>query len=370
MAEDYYDILGVSKNASQDEIKRAYRKLAMELHPDRNPSKEATEKFKKINESYAVLSDPEKRKQYDMYGPDSFSQHFTQEDIFRNFDIDEVLRNMGFNFGFGNEGTVFDMFGFGTQKGRAADIGSSILEHISVTLKEAAKGTEKKIAVNHIKACDSCSGSGAEKGSRIIRCERCNGTGQQKTTRKTPFGIMQSISTCSKCGGSGKDFEKPCRKCGGRGVIRGQDKIDVKIPKGVSTGSRLRVRGMGDMGMDGAGDLYLDIHVQNDKTFNRDGDDLHVDVHVPFYTAALGGDVTVPTLDGEEKITIPEGTQTGSIISLKGKGMPVFDSAKYGNEVVHVIVDTPTKLSAEQRELLEKFAGIEKGHASSRKKWF
>ena len=373
MSKDYYEVLGVKKSASQDEIKAAYRSLAMKYHPDKNvdkspeEKKKIEEKFKEINESYAVLSDPEKRQSYDMYGSESFHQRYSQEDIFRNFNIDEILRNMGFNFGSG-EGNIFDMFGFGNMgQQRNVDAGNDILARVNVSLQEAAHGIEKTIYVPHLKECGRCHGSGAEPGTSIVRCDKCNGTGQQRTTRRTPFGVMQTITTCAKCGGSGKAFDKPCRNCAGHGKQKEQDKIQVKIPKGVDTGSRLRLKGMGDYGHDRIGDLYVDVIVSEDKTFRREGDDIRTELHIPFYVAALGGSAKVKTLEGEETIKIEPGTQHRDIIALRGKGMPRLNSSSYGDEIVEVRVDVPRKLNSEQRDLLEKFRDSDSGKVTKDK---
>ena len=363
MAKDYYETLGVKKGASQDEIKAAYRKLAMQLHPDRNKEKGAEEKFKEVNAAYAVLSDPQKRSQYDAYGDVGFHQHFSEEDIFRNFNVEDVFRSMGINFGFGGgDDSIFNFFG--GMPGRNVDRGSDILARVDITLQEAAKGTEKKMTVTHTKACDKCDGMG---GNGLRKCEHCGGAGQQRQTRRTPFGIMQTVSTCQQCGGSGKSYEKECRTCNGNGRVTGSDKIDVRIPKGVDTGMRLRVKGMGDFGRDGTGDLYVEMRVQNDKNFTRKGDDLYTDLHVPFYTAALGGKATVQTLDGEHTVTIEPGTQTGDTIFLKGKGMPHIDTSSYGNEIINIVVDIPKRLNNEQKELLEKFRGSEGGSGPKRR---
>jgi molecular chaperone DnaJ len=358
MAEDYYKVLGISKDASIDDIKRAYRELALKFHPDRNKSKEAEEKFKEINEAYAVLSDPAKREQYDAYGPDQFNQRFTQEDIFRNFNIDDIFKSMNIDFGLDSDSLFGNIFGFPGARQRQ-EAGRDILARVDVTLREAATGIQKAILVRNIARCDACHGSGADQSAKIIECQNCGGTGQLKMTRRTPFGVMQTITTCSKCGGAGKIPSKACRVCNGTGRRNVEKRITVTIPKGVETGRRLRVRGMGDFGSGAAGDLYIDVNVLPDRVFKRVGDDLHVDLPLPFYVAALGGEAAVPTIEGEKKVAIGEGTQSDSRITLKGLGMPHFGRSGAGDEVVRIVVEVPKHMTKEQREYLEKFAELD-----------
>lgn len=364
MDKDYYKILGVPKDASAEQIKDAFRALAMKYHPDRNKEKNSEEKFKEINEAYAVLSDKEKRSQYDAYGPDAFNQKYTQEDIFRNFNIEDVLKQMGFQFGFGGQ-DPFNIFGFSQGGSRRVDLGSDILARTDVTLREAATGVEKKIFVNHVKMCEQCDGQG---GTGTVKCKRCGGAGQVGSTRRTPFGVMQMVSTCPECGGRGKSVEKVCKACGGHGRVRKEDKIDFKIPRGVDTGTRLRVKGMGDFGEDRAGDLYVDVKVLKDKTFERQGNDLIAELHVPFYVAAIGGKASAETLDGNVKVEIEPGTQTGAKIFLKNKGMPKLNREDYGDEIVKIIVDTPKSLNSEQKALLERFGELDSGKKPEGKK--
>jgi len=355
MAKDYYEILHVKKDASPEEIKAAYRDLAMKYHPDRNKSPDAEEKFKEINEAYAVLSDPDKRRQYDAYGPEGFNQRFTEEDIFRGFNVEEIFRNFGFDFG-DTDDIFSSFFGFPQQRGRRRrQVGNDILAKMSITLEEAAKGAEKEVSIRHIVACERCGGTGMEPGSRLLKCDKCNGTGQISVTRRTPFGIMQTITVCDKCGGSGKIIESPCRECKGRGYVQKENKIAVKIPKGIESGTRLRLEGMGDFAKDGAGDLYIDVTVQESKMFKREGDDIHYTLELPFYDAILGKSVEVPTLYGPEKIEIESGTQNGESIVLRGKGMPHFKGQGYGNEIVDIRITVPKHLTKEQRDIIEKF---------------
>ncbi|MDE1868368.1 MAG: molecular chaperone DnaJ [Candidatus Micrarchaeota archaeon] len=355
MGKDYYETLGVAKTASQDEIKRAYRKLAMQYHPDKNKDKSAEEKFKEINEAYAVLGDEDKRKQYDTYGPDAFSQRFSQEDIFRGANFEDIFRSMGFNFGgFGSDDIFGSMFGFNQQRG---DFGNDILANVGVSLADAAHGSTKTVSVRHIKECDKCRGSGAEPGSRVLKCDTCKGSGQMRQTARTPFGVIQTVTTCNRCRGSGKTFEKQCKTCNGHGAIQKEERIDVDIPKGVSTGMRLRLNGMGDYGKDRTGDLYIDIEVKEDSKFERHGDDLHADLHIPLHVALLGGDVDAHTLDGSKKVHVEEGAQNNSKIYLTGSGIPHFRRSGTGDLVLNVIVDIPKRLTQEQKELVRKLIG-------------
>ena len=375
MAKDFYDVLGVKKGASLDEIKQAYRKLALQYHPDRNKSKEAEEKFKEINEAYAVLSNPEKRKQYDAYGPDQFNQRFSEEDIFRGFDFQNIFRNMGFDVGdqgfsgFGNIDDIFDnLFNRGSQYGQGTR-GNDILARVRLSMLEAVNGATKTLTIKHIAQCDRCAGTGAEPGSKVITCPTCNGRGQVANARRTPFGVMQTITTCPTCGGSGKVPEKKCRKCGGTGRIQKDDSVEVEIPKGVDTGTRLRLRGLGDYGTSRRGDLYIDVEVEPDPRFKRKGDDLVTTIHVPFYTAILGGTVEAPTIDGSESVKISPGTQSGDTAVIKGKGVPRFNRAGVGDEIIRIQVDLPKKMTQEQEELIRKYAETE-GDSSSKKKRF
>ncbi len=364
MAADYYEILGVKKSATPEEIKNAYRKLAMQFHPDKNKDPGAEEKFKEINEAYAVLSDPEKRKQYDTYGAEQFNKRFSESDIFRGFDFNEIFREMGFNFGgmsgdFESADDIFDsMFGGGS-RGRRAQRGSDILASLSISFDEAAKGVTKTISVRHIKACPRCNGSGAEPGSKRVTCPTCRGSGQVAASRRTPFGLMQTITTCPRCGGAGTIPEIPCKNCSGTGTIKINEKVDVSIPRGISSGTRLRLRGMGDYGPGGQGNLYIEINVQPDRRFQREGDSLHSELHIPFYTAMLGGTVSVETVSGPEQLKIAPGTQSGDRLVLRGKGMPHFERPGYGDHYVSIIVDIPKNMTAEQQELIKKFAELD-----------
>ncbi len=364
MAKDYYSILGVGKDASIDDIKKAYRELALKYHPDRNKSPDAEEKFKEINEAYAVLSDPEKRKQYDSFGPEGFSQKYSSEDIFRNFDFEDIFSDL-FGGNFGSQDLFENIFGF-SPRGNY-DAGNDILAKVNITLEEAVHGTTKTLSVRHTKVCDHCGGHGYEPGSKVVKCDMCNGTGQVRQTRRTPFGMMQTISTCPKCRGTGRIYEKACRVCNGSGSISAEEKVEVKIPPGVDSGMRLRLKGMGDYGKDRTGDLYVEIHVQQDKRFERDGDNIYTKAKVPLYVMVLGGEIEVPTIEGSKKVYIEEGTQNGTRITIHGAGMPQFRGGRRGDEIVELEVDIPQHLSKEQKELMRRFAELDD---SKKKKWF
>lgn len=359
--EDFYKILGVEKNASVDDIKKAYRKLALKYHPDVNKTKEAEEKFKEINEAYAVLSDEKKRQQYDTYGHDNFNQRYSQDDIFRDFDFEQVFRDFGINFGGGgfSDNIFNDIFSNG-QRSSGGDIGSDILAHVDISLEEAYNGVDKKIKLKHVIVCNICKGSGAEPGSNIVTCRTCNGNGQVRATQRTIFGIMQTVAPCPKCNGSGKSIEKACSNCRGNGKIVLENTIDISIPKGIENGTQLRVKGMGDYGKNRTGDLYVEVSIQKNRVFQRDRNDLLCDINIPFYAAILGGKTSINTLNGVKDVSIKPGTQNGDTIVLYGSGMPRFRSNQYGDLIIKIHVDIPTNISKEQHELISKFEELDK----------
>lgn len=356
MPEDYYSILGVQKDATQDEIKRAYRKKALELHPDRNKDKDTEAKFKEVNEAYAVLGNPEKRQQYDTYGPEAFSQQFSQEDIFRGFNTSDIFRDLFGGSGFGSFGG-FDFGGssFGGQGG------NSVMYHMNVSLRDAANGAEKEVSLRHVAKCDRCNGAGAEPGSKMIKCNTCNGAGRVRRASNTIFGSMQVVTTCSECSGTGKIFERKCRTCLGKGGYVKTEHVHVNVPAGVRDGMRLRLEGMGDYSRFGAGDLYIEIGVEKDGDFTRDGDDIQADINVPFYTALLGGDIEVPTLKDNKKVTLKKGTQQGAHVVLKGEGMRRFGRSGRGDEIITVNIDLPKTLTSEEEETIKRFRDIHEG---------
>jgi len=360
---DYYEVLGVSREASADEIKKAYRKLARQYHPDANPDNKenSEEKFKEAAEAYEVLSDPEKRAGYDRFGHAG-----ADGQGFGGFG--------GFGGGdFGGLGDIFDMFfgGGGGRSRRGPEKGSDLRVDMEIAFEEAAFGLEKDIKVPRNEGCGTCGGTGAAPGTKAQTCSACNGAGQIQYAQSTPFGRIVQSRTCDRCRGAGKVIEKPCSTCHGAGQVRKTRSIHVKIPAGVDSGTRLRVAGEGESGLRGGprGDLYVYIYVRPHKFFRRDGNDVVVEVPLSFAQAALGDEVEVATLDGKIGFKIPEGTQTGAVFRLRGRGVPHLGGHGRGDQHVVVKVVTPTRLTEKQKELIMEFAklgnenpaGVEKG---------
>lgn len=364
---DYYDVLGVERGASEGELKKAYRKLAMDCHPDRHPDDPAAEdRFKQVSEAYAVLSDPEKRARYDRFGHAGLGG--------------PGGAGPGADFAdLGNFGDLFnDLFGdiFGGGGGRGGSRrgrgqrGADLRYNLEITLDDVVNGCEPRLKIPRMNRCGSCSGSGAAEGSKPSRCGRCEGTGQLVFQQ----GFFRVNRPCDACGGAGEVIGNPCSTCRGAGRVEGQQTIQVKVPPGIEAGARLRVSGEGEAGIAGGppGDLYVVMVLREHPLFRREGTDLHIEVPIPFVQAALGGEIDVPTLDGRVKLSIPEGTQSGRVLRLRGKGLPPLqprlDPAQLkkmrGDLYVKVFVEVPTKLNARQRELLEEFAA-QSGHEVS-----
>jgi molecular chaperone DnaJ len=352
---DYYEILGVSRGAADDEIKKAYRRLAVQFHPDRNPGdkhKEAEERFKEINEAYQVLSDPEKRAQYDRYGHAAF----------QGAGGGPGGGFGGFDFTQGFEEVFSDIFGdfFGTGRGRSRSRtrrGDDLRYDLEVDFEEAARGAEKVVKFQRLTQCEACNGTRARGGSASVKtCPNCRGTGQVRTQQ----GFFSIATTCAQCRGDGSIIVDPCPQCQGQGRVRRQESLSVRIPPGVDNGSRLKLRGEGEAGYAGgpAGDFYVVIHVREHPLFVRQDNDIIIEVPISFPQAALGGEIDVPTLDGKVKLKIPAGTQSSKILRLKGKGIVDLHGYGRGDELVKIVVETPKRLTARQREILEEFAKI------------
>lgn len=359
---DYYEVLGVSKEAPIDEIKKAYRKLALQYHPDRNKEPGAEEKFKELSEAYAVLSDAEKRKKYDQFGHAGVEGRWTQEDIFRGVDFEDLFRGMGFG-GFGD--SIFDIFfgGRGRRRG-GPQRGSDLRTEMDISFEESYHGVEKELDIPRAENCTVCGGSGAKPGTQSRSCSTCGGSGHTTRAQNTPFGQFMTTSTCPTCRGTGKVIDEPCTECHGGGQVQKRRKIKVKVPAGIENGSRIRISGEGEHGTAGgpSGDLYVDIYVKPHKLFRRGGNDILVEIPVSFTQAALGDEVKVPTLDGKVKLKVPAGTQPGATFRVRGKGMPYIHGHGQGDLHVKVSIKVPTKLSEKQKELLRQFAEVSGDH--------
>ncbi len=356
---DYYDVLGLKHGASVDEVKKAYKGLAKKYHPDLNKEQGSEEKFKEILEAYQVLSDPQKKANYDQFGHafEGFQgfQGFRGSGT-RGFDFDFSDIFEGFN-GLGGFGDLFKE-AFGTTRNEPRQ-GRNLRFDLNVSFEEAAFGTEKTVAVERIEECDSCNGKG---GTGEETCRQCQGRGFTRNTRRTMFGVFSTQTTCGKCNGTGKTVKNVCRKCSGKGRIKARRKIRVKVPAGINTGNHLRLRNEGNAGTRGGrpGDLFVVIFVGEHEIFKRDGSDIFAEVPISFSEAALGTKLDVPTLKGEATIKVPAATQTGTIFRLKGKGIKELDGQGYGDEYVKVLVQTPGKMSKRQRQLFEEIAKEER----------
>jgi len=358
---DYYEILGIKKNATLDEIKKAYREMALRYHPDRVPheqKKEAEERFKEISEAYAVLSDSEKRAFYDQYGHAGIDQKYAYEDIFKGADFSSVFQDLSdFGFGgglfeeiFGDLG--FNIFGGRNKQGYSRRRGRDLQVTMDITLEEAAAGAEKTIALPRYEICSTCEGTGAKPGTKKATCSKCKGAGRVVVSN----GFFQLAQTCPKCKGEGSIITTPCTDCGGEGRTKITKNIKVNIPAGVYSGAQLRVRGEGEAGTSGRGDLYVFINVEPNSIFERHNNDILTEISISLVRAILGGEVEVPTLNGKVTMKIPPGTQSGRIFRLGNKGMPDLHGRGRGDELVRLMVDIPTHLTAQQRRIMEEFA--------------
>lgn len=365
---DYYEILGLSRNATADEIKKAYRNLALKYHPDRvsaDKKKEAEEKFKEMSEAYEVLIDPQKRPTYDQYGHEAVDSSFKQggftwqdfhhfddlKDIFGGVDLSDLFRN----FGFGSD--IFGESSGRTSTRRAGPRRGSDLEYqIEISFEDAVLGGEKTIAIPRYETCDSCGGTGAKSGSRAEKCPACGGRGQVSSSS----GFFNVIRTCDRCGGEGAIIKTPCPSCNGRGRVKTKRNIKVKIPAGVDSGSRLRIHGEGEAGEKGGrrGDLYLLMHVKPHEIFERHESDIYCEVPISFVTAVFGGEIEVPTLEGKIKMKIPAGTQSGRTFRLRGKGIARLHDYGRGDELVKVQVEVPTDLTQDEKKALKEYARV------------
>lgn len=364
---DYYEILGVSRSASIDEIKAAYRKLAMQYHPDRveePKKKEAEEKFKEISEAYAVLSDSQKKSLYDQYGHAGIDSRYSTEDIFRNADFSSIFEDAGS----GGFGSIFeDLFshaGFGGFSGSSSRRGTRRRESLKdleytaqVSLEEAARGAEKSITFSRNETCRACNGEGQERGASKNTCPDCRGSGMVASGMG---GFIQFAQTCPRCRGAGSIITKPCPECRGKGMTRGSKTLSVKIPQGIYTGAYLRIRGEGEQGISGSSDLYINVAVKPHPLFEREGDTIKVKVTIPFSKAVLGGEMEAPTLDGNVTMKIPPGTQPNTLFRLRRKGIPNIKTKTPGDELVEVMVEIPRKLSVQERKVIEEYARIRK----------
>jgi molecular chaperone DnaJ len=352
---DYYEVLGVERSATDEEVKRAYRKLAVKFHPDKNPDdSHAEEKFKELGEAYDVLIDPNKRAAYDRFGHGAFAPGGAGFGGGVFHDPFEIFREVFGGGGFG--GGIFETFFGGGERAEDRRRGSDLRYDMQIKLEEAASGADKEIEIAKLDTCAKCKGSGAEPGSRTITCSTCGGRGQVISSR----GFFHVSQTCPRCRGAGEVVEKPCQKCRGEGRVEKLSRVKLKIPAGIREGSRLRSLGNGEAGTRGGppGDLYVVIHIQEHKIFQREGDDLYCEVPIPFSVATLGGEIDVPTLEGRAHLKVPSGTQSGQMFKLRGKGITNVNQRGRGDLFARLIVEVPSRLNAQQRRKLEEFAEL------------
>ena len=368
---DYYEVLGVQKSASEPEIKKAYRKLAKENHPDLNPGDKAAEaRFKEINEAYEILSDSDKRSRYDQFG-------------FAGVDPNYAAQNGGFGgfdggFDFGDLGDIFGSFfgggfGGGSRSRNGPQRGESLRMALTITFEEAAFGCDKEVSLERVEQCETCKGTGAAPGTSPETCSNCGGTGTVQQRRQTPMGVFATTSSCPRCGGKGKIVSTPCSSCGGNGQVRKRKTVKVSIPAGIDNGQIISLRGQGNAGKNGgpSGDLQIVVSVQSHQLFRRDGADVYCDAPITFTQAVLGGELEIPTIDGKVKYDIPEGTQTGTTFRLRNKGIPNVNGRGRGDQFVTVYIETPRNLNREQKDALRRFSEtLKESNYRERKSFF
>ncbi|MBI2549035.1 molecular chaperone DnaJ [Candidatus Woesearchaeota archaeon] len=352
-AKDYYEVLGVAREASREDIKKAYKRLAKKYHPDLNKDPDATQQFKEINEAASVLGDEKKRAQYDRFG--------TTAQDFGNGTTGFDFRDFGFDTGPVDFDDIFESFfggGFFSGRRRSSRRGADLLYDLEITLEDAFHGLTKEITVPRMAACAPCQGSGASSSSAVKTCPECQGSGFIQRAQRTPFGIFSTSTTCPQCKGERQIIEDPCEECNGTGRVHTTTKMGVTIPAGIENGTRLRIAGHGEAGEKNGttGDLYVRVYVRAHKFFERHGDDLYCEVPISFIQASLGDEIEVPTIDGKARLKIPLGTQTNTVFRMREKGMPDIQNGARGNQNVQVIVQVPTKLNKTQKEALEEFA--------------
>ena len=352
---DYYEVLGVEKSASASEIKKAYYKLAKQYHPDVNPGDaEAEKKFKEINEAYAILSDEDKKAKYDQYGHAAFENGGAGGGYgagFEGFDFGDIFSSFFGGSSFGG--------GFGGGNRRNAPMrGDDIYASVTLTFEEAVRGCKKDVSFGRVQKCADCGGSGAKKGTTVETCKKCGGSGQMRVQQRTAFGVMQTMRTCDECRGSGRIIKEPCSNCRGTGYVKISKTISVSIPAGIDNGQNISIAGQGNEGRNGgpAGDLIIAVTVKPHAVFERNGSDIYCEVPINYWEAVLGDEIEIPTLDGKEKVTLPEGTQTGTTFTLRGKGITRVNSSVRGNLYITVKVDVPKNMNTKQKELLKELA--------------
>lgn len=359
---DYYDVLGIPRDASKEDIKKVYRRLALKYHPDKNKAPDAEERFKEISEAYGVLYDDQKRKMYDNYGHNGIDQQFTQEDIFRGVDFGDIFHSMGFDTGggIGFDDIFSQFFGSGRQRGRPMQRqrGSDLRYDIQITLEDAFKGVTTEIQIPRTEVCPTCHGSGAAPGTNPVQCPQCKGSGESRSTQRTAFGVFTQVSVCPKCRGRGTIINRPCITCKGSGAIQQTRRIDLKIPRGIDEGSQLRLAGEGEAPSKNIapGDLYVVVHLAPHPLYERRGDDLHRSLKVSFPKLALGETMPIDTLHGPDKLKIPAGTESGSIVRLKDMGMPHVRHGGYGDLYIQVQGTVPKTLNRRAKLLLEELS--------------